>query len=219
MGKKIKALLVDDHKIIRDGIKSMLKIDKEIEVVAEAENGALAINYLEEHHKEIDIVLMDINMPELNGIDAVEIIAKRFPDMKVLALTMHAEEAYIINMIKAGALGYILKESGREELVSAVKAVASGKKYYSNDVSVTMINSMMHGSTTKSNGKHSSELTSREMEVLSFIVDGHTNVEIADKLFISNRTVDTHRRNLLQKLNLRNTAELVRHAIKNGLVE
>jgi DNA-binding NarL/FixJ family response regulator len=130
---------------------------------------------------------------------------------------MHAEEGFIVNMIKAGADGYILKESGREELINAIKAVRSGKKYYSNEVSVTMINSML--SDKPSASKIVGDLSNRELEVLQLIVDGYTNMEIADKLFISNRTVDTHRRNLLQKLNVRNTAELVKFALKNGLVE
>ncbi|HCQ30229.1 MAG TPA: DNA-binding response regulator [Flavobacteriales bacterium] len=214
--RKIKTLLVDDHQIVRDGIRAMLLPAKdEIEIAAEASNGAEAVQILEK--EPFDVVLMDINMPELNGIDATEIIKKRHPATRVLALTMHAEEGFIVNMIKAGADGYILKESGREELISAIKAVRSGKKYYSNEVSVTMINSML--SDKPSASKIVGDLSKREMEVLQLIVDGFTNMEIADKLFISNRTVDTHRRNLLQKLNVRNTAELVKFALKNGLVE
>ncbi len=214
--RKIKTLLVDDHQIVRDGIKAMLlPAQNEIEIAAEASNGAEAVQMVEK--EPFDVVLMDINMPELNGIDATEIIKKRHPATRVLALTMHAEEGFIVNMIKAGADGYILKESGRDELVNAIKAVRKGKKYYSNEVSVTMINSML--SDKPSASKVAGDLSKREMEVLQLIVDGFTNMEIADKLFISNRTVDTHRRNLLQKLNVRNTAELVKFALKNGLVE
>ncbi len=214
--RKIKTLLVDDHQIVRDGIKAMLlPAQDEIEIAAEASNGAEAVQMVEK--EPFDVVLMDINMPELNGIDATEIIKKRHPATRVLALTMHAEEGFIVNMIKAGADGYILKESGRDELVNAIKAVRKGKKYYSNEVSVTMINSML--SDKPSASKAAGDLSKREMEVLQLIVDGFTNMEIADKLFISNRTVDTHRRNLLQKLNVRNTAELVKFALKNGLVE
>ncbi len=214
--RKIKILLVDDHQIVRDGIKAMLlPVKDEIEIAAEASNGAEAVQMIEK--EPYDVVLMDINMPELNGIDATEIIKKRHPATRILALTMHAEEGFIVNMIKAGADGYILKESGRDELVNAIKAVRGGKKYYSNEVSVTMINSML--SDKPSATKVVGDLSKRELEVLQLIVDGFTNMEIADKLFISNRTVDTHRRNLLQKLNVRNTAELVKFALKNGLVE
>ncbi len=215
--EKIRTLLVDDHKIIRDGIKSILHSDKTIDVVAEANNGAEAIKFLEKNSEDIDVILMDINMPELNGIDATEIIMKLHNNINILALTMHSEETYILKMVKAGALGYVLKESGGAKLIEAVKTVAAGKKYYSNDVSITMINSIVNGTAEKSSKQYN--LTSRELEVLNSIVEGNTNIEIADDLCISNRTVDTHRRNILKKLNVRNTAEMVRFAMKEGLVD
>jgi len=211
--EKIKVLLVDDHIIIRDGIKFMLRKEASIDVVAEANNGREAIAYLENNASDIDVVLLDINMPELNGIDAAEIITKRFKNIKILALTMHAEESYILSMLKAGSLGYILKESSKESLVIAINTVAAGNKYYSNEVSVTMINSLM-----KEDKPKKTEISKREEEVLELIVKGLTNIEIATELNISNRTVETHRRNILHKLDVRNTAELVRYAMEHDLV-
>ncbi len=211
--KKIRLLLADDHGIIRDGIKLMLNKTSEFEIVAEANNGKEAVNYIEDHPDSIDVILMDINMPELNGIEATQIISEKYKNIKVLALTMHVEETYITNMLKAGALGYVLKESNKEDLIDAINTVALGNKYYSNEVSVTLINSLMNNGKSKT-----SELSDREIEVLTFIASGNTNNEIGEKLFISGRTVETHRRNILSKLEVKNTAEMIRYAIKNNLV-
>ncbi|PCI95875.1 MAG: DNA-binding response regulator [Flavobacteriales bacterium] len=209
----IKILLADDHLIIRDGIKLMLKKNLNFKIVAEAANGGEVIQYLHDNPKSIDVVLMDINMPTMNGIEAAKIILEKFSDVKVLALTMHAEESYITNMLKAGALGYILKESRTEELVSAIKSVARGEKYYSNEVSVTLINSLMNGDKPKE-----SELSDREAQVLSHIATGLTNKEVGEILYISGRTVESHRRNIMGKLDLRNTAEMIRYALENEIV-
>ena len=146
----IKLLLADDHVIIRDGIKLMLKRDSKFEIVAEAGNGKEVIEFLNANPKSVDVILMDINMPVMNGIEAAQVVAEIFNHVKILALTMHAEATYITNMLKAGALGYILKESTTEDLVSAIVAVAEGQKYYSNEVSVTMINSLMNDDKPKS---------------------------------------------------------------------
>jgi len=209
----IRLLLADDHVIIRDGIKLMLKKDPKFEIVAEAGNGKEVIEFLNANPKSVDVILMDINMPEMTGIEAAEVVAERFSHVKVLALTMHAEETYITNMLKAGALGYILKESTTQDMVSAIVAVADGQKYYSNEVSVTMINSLMNEDKPKT-----SNLSEREIEVLGHIAAGSTNKEVGDILCISGRTVETHRRNILFKLELRNTAEMIRYAIENDLV-
>ena len=211
--KAITLLLADDHLIIRDGIKLMLKRNPEFHIVEEASNGNEVIAYLNANPNKVDVVLMDINMPEMNGIDATQYITDNIEGVKILALTMHAEETYITSMLKAGALGYILKESGTNELMSAIRAVASGQKYYSNEVSVTMINALMNDEKPKS-----SVLSNRENEVLGHIAMGSTNKEVGEMLFISGRTVETHRRNILDKLDLRNTAELIRYAIENKLI-
>lgn len=210
--EKIRLLIADDHLIIRDGIKLMLKKNTEFEIVAEAENGEQVVDYLNNNPNSIDLVLMDINMPIMNGIDATQAIMEQHENLNVLALTMHAEEAYITKMIKAGALGYILKESGTDELILAINTVANGKKYYSNEVSITLINSLMNEGSAQSN-----TLSERETEVLARIASGHTNKEVGKELFISGRTVETHRRNILAKLDIRNTAEMIRYAIENNL--
>jgi DNA-binding NarL/FixJ family response regulator len=191
----------------------MLKKNLNFKIVAEAANGGEVIQYLYDNPNSIDVVLMDINMPIMNGIEAAKIILEKFSDVKVLALTMHAEESYITNMLKAGALGYILKESKTEELVSAIKSVARGEKYYSNEVSVTLINSLMNGDKPQE-----SELSDREAQVLSHIATGLTNKEVGEILYISGRTVESHRRNIMGKLDLRNTAEMIRYALEHEIV-
>lgn len=207
--QSVNILLVDDHKVLREGIKTVLKQQNDIKIVGEAENGQQAIEFLSEHHENVDVVLMDVNMPNVNGIDATRIIAKKFKNVNILALTMHVEETYIVKMIKAGALGYILKDSGRDQMVDAINMVANGKKYYSNDVSVTIINSYIND-----NKRSRPELSSREDQILNLLIDGHTSSIIAKKLQISIRTVETHRRNILKKLNMKNTAELIKHTMQ-----
>jgi len=211
--EKIKIILVDDHKLIRDGLKSIINTTNNIKVINEFSCGRDVIKYLETEAANVDVILMDITMPELNGIDTTEIIKKLHPQLKIIALTMHAEEAYIIKMIKAGALGYILKDTSKEILIEAIQTVAKNEKYYSYDVSIKLINLLLNDE--KPNDPQISE---RELQILKFITEGCTNKEIAKKLAISDRTVETHRRNIIKKLNVKNTAELVGYALNNGLV-
>lgn len=210
----IKILLVDDHEVIRSGIKAMLKKNGDIEVIAEASTCAIAISFLENNYETVDVILMDINMPDMDGIEGTQIIMDKFKDIKILALTMHAEETFITNMIKAGALGYILKDADIDEISHAIRTVSKGEKYYSNEVSVAMINSLMNQDNSKG-----SALSEREIEVLKNIANGYSNKEAGEKLFISPRTVETHRRNIQDKLDLRNTAEMIKYAFQNKLVE
>lgn len=181
-------------------------------VVGECENGKEAIEFLKNNSLP-NIILMDINMPEMNGIDATRIITNKYPNINVLALTMHAEPEYILNMVKSGAMGYILKDSSTEELITAINMVSDSEKYYSNQVSIAMISSLVDNKPKSSN--NSSKLSDREKEVLSLIAKGSTNTEIGKELSLARRTIETHRRNILTKLNLRNTAELIKHAIEN----
>ncbi|MDB4534486.1 response regulator transcription factor [Vicingaceae bacterium] len=210
----IKILLADDHLLIRNGIKLLLKNKPEIEVVSESANGEGVITYLTNNPGTVDVVLMDISMAVMNGVEATQIVTDRFPDIKVLALTMHNEESYISSMLKAGAMGYILKDSNTEDLTLAIKTVYSNQKYYSNEVSVILINSLMN----KDSVEDSSELSKREVEILGLVADGLTNKVIGEMLNISSRTVETHRRNILDKLGVKNTAEMVRYAIENKIV-
>jgi DNA-binding NarL/FixJ family response regulator len=211
--KEIKILLVDDHKMIRDGLRSIINFSHNMAVVGECSNGKDAITYLEKNSVKIDVILMDITMPEMNGIDATEIIVKLYPEINILALTMHTEEPYIIKMIKAGALGYILKDSGAEKLIEGIKTVYLKEKFYSNEVSLKLINILLD-----KDGAVKPTLSDRELEILKSISFGNTNKEIASKLFISPRTVESHRRNIIKKLNLRNTAELIKYAFNHNLV-
>jgi len=211
----IKVLVADDHKVLIDGIKSILKGEHEINVVAEASNGQEVLDHLKK--LEVDVILLDINMPVLDGLDTCKLVHKNYPEIKILALTMYGEGSFISGMLKNGASGYVLKDSNKQELIDAIKTVFSGEKYYSQKVTQILISSMMPGKTISSNPLLP-KITRREKEILKLIVNEFTTHEIADKLFISLSTVETHRANLLSKLNVRNTAGLVRIAIEKGLV-
>jgi two-component system, NarL family, nitrate/nitrite response regulator NarL len=212
--KNINILLVDDHKLIRDGIKSIINTTYNINVINECCNGQEVVDYLKVNPETVDVILMDINMPKLNGIETTKIITKLYPDIRVLALTMHVEEAYIMKMIEAGALGYLLKDAGREKLIEAIKTVYRKEKCYSNNVAQKLINAFLH----KENTPTTPGLSPREIQVITSITNGNTNKEIAEELYISSRTVESHRRNIIKKLNLKNTVELVNYVVRNGLV-
>jgi DNA-binding NarL/FixJ family response regulator len=215
--KTIKLLLADDHKIVRDGIVSLLQNENDLEIIGEAENGQIAIQQVENLHP--DLVIMDINMPVMDGINSTAIISKEFPETKILALTMTNEQEHIKNMISAGAGGYILKNSGKTELIDAIKTIVSGGNYFSEEVKDAILQQMVNKRSVHE--KIIGEpipLTRREKDVLRLIVEEHTNHEIAEKLFISVRTVDAHRRNLLEKTGARNTAGLVKYAIDNNIL-
>ncbi len=212
----IQVMLVDDHKIVRDGLKMMLRTSAGIDVVDEAENGKEALIKLQKN--QADLVIMDINMPEMNGVNATKKITTEFPDVKVLALTMSDDDQHIRQMIQAGASGYILKSSGKNELTMAIESIMDGKHYFSDEATKSI---MMDLVTNKGERKQTNEpevhITDRELEILEMIVQEMTNNEIAEELHISPRTVDAHRRNLLQKTGARNAAGLVRYAMKRNL--
>jgi len=211
--QKIKVLLVDDHQLIRSGMRSIIHTSDYILIEAECKNGKEAINYLQKNSTAIDVILMDITMPEINGIEATQLITKQYPNIRTLALTMHAEEPYIMKMIDAGALGYILKDASREKIIEAINTVYNKDRYYSNEVSVKLINTLLAGDKKKE-----LLLSKRELQLLNLIVNGITSTVIGKELNISGRTVETHKRNIIRKLNLKNTAELVRYALKNDLI-
>jgi DNA-binding NarL/FixJ family response regulator len=218
--KIITVLLVDDHKIIRDGIKSLLEGVENIKIIGEASNGVEAIEFFKK--QPADVVIMDIRMPEMSGIETTQYLTQNYPNVKVLALTMHDEEAFIYKMLNAGASGYLLKNVGKEEFVTAIQKVYKGDNYFSLDLATKMITNMVLTKSSDTSNEvienEELQLTKREIEVIKLIAEGLTSQEIADKLFISPRTVDTHRRNLLQKLNVKNTAELIKFAIKHHIV-
>jgi DNA-binding NarL/FixJ family response regulator len=217
--KKVKILIVDDHPMIRHGIKSLLNDEDGFDVSDEAGNGNEALEKLKKEH--FDLVIMDIKMPDKNGIEATEEIVKTYPDVKVLAISMYDEQRYIVKMLQAGALGYILKNTGKQELMTAINTVMSGNSYFSREVSAIMMSQFMSRKSSDSpdTSKEDITLTKREAEIIKMISEELTNNEIADKLGISSRTVDTHRRNLLQKLDVKNTAGLVKYAIQHNLLD
>ncbi len=215
--QKIKIIIVDDHKMFRDGIRALLEKEKNIEVVADAKDANELISILKSLTP--DVILMDIDMGETNGIDATVEVKKSYPDINILALSMHGEHNYILKMLEAGATGYILKNAGKEEMLTAIISVASGDSYFSREVSSRLIEYLNKPQINIKSTDKEIPLTNREIEILKLIAQEYSNSEIAEELFISIRTVDTHRRNLIQKLGMKNTAGLVKFAIRKGLVE
>jgi DNA-binding NarL/FixJ family response regulator len=215
--EKIKVVIADDHKIIRVGLRALLEGTDEVEVVGEAENGPQVLEIIK--NTITDVVLMDIDMGRSSGTETTRKMKESFPDVRVLALTMHEEQDHIIRMLEAGANGYLLKNTGADELLAALHAVVHGDSYFSNAVSATLLKALTH-LQEKSRQKPDNDipLSQREIEVLKLIAQESTNSEIAEKLFISIRTVDTHRRNILEKLQVKNTAGLVKYAIEKALI-
>ncbi|MEZ4888633.1 MAG: response regulator transcription factor [Chitinophagales bacterium] len=212
----IKVIVADDHKMIRHGIISLLKEETDILVIGEADNGKEVILLLQK--KMADIVLMDIDMGDYNGIDATKQITKLYPDVKVLIVSMYSDLSYITKAFEAGAKGYLLKNAGKNEMLKAIDLLMRGETYCSTEVSAKLV-AHLQGKISNKKKQEGIPLTRREMEVLKLIAAEYSNPEIAEELFISIRTVDTHRRNLLTKLGAKNTAGLVKYAIKYGLVE
>lgn len=213
----IHLLIVDDHKIVRDGIKSLLDSDADILIAGEASNGNEAIEQIHNSSRKPDLVIMDINMPELDGIEATRLIKKKYPAIRVLALTMINEQHHIRKMIEVGASGYILKSASKEELISAIQKIHAGSHYFSPEAAQSILQDFVSPELSKKAGDVNVQITDREKDVLRLIVDEYTNQEIANELFISVRTVDAHRRNLLQKIGAKNTAGLVKYAIENDV--
>lgn len=216
---KIRVMVVDDHDIVRYGICSVLKSSPDIEVVGEASNGVQAVEQFNDLRP--DVVLLDISMPEMNGIETTRTIVRNHSNARVLILTMHLNEEYLNQVLSAGASGYILKNTEIGEMLNAIRTVAQGRQIFSAPISTLMtekyVRSAQYNQDSKDNDTPS--LTKRETEILQKIADGKTSQEIAELLFISPRTVDTHRANLIQKLGVKNSAGLVRYAIENQLVE
>lgn len=210
-------MLVDDHKIIRDGLKLYFEDSSEYEVAAEAENGVQALKVLE--GQEFDIVITDISMPEMDGITLTQKIKEKNATQKVMALTMMGENQHIKHMLSAGVNGYILKNSDKSEILNAIKTILSGENYYSNEVTKIIMDSMAGKRKPTQRLTLETPLTNREKEVLKLIVKEYSNQEIADELFISPRTVDAHKRNLLEKTGCKNIAGLVVYALEHNLDE
>jgi len=213
---KVKVLIADDHGVVRKGLRLLLEQYREIEVLGEASNGREAVHLASELTP--DVVILDIAMPLLNGIDAAEQIRKANSDVGIIILTMFADEGYVIRALNAGVKGYLLKESAEEDLLHAVRAVASGKPFFSPAITQTLLEDYMR--VLKQDGLSDTFelLTAREREVLQLLAEGKSNKEAANILQVSLYTVESHRTNLMQKLNLHNTAEIVLYAVRKNLV-
>jgi two-component system nitrate/nitrite response regulator NarL len=216
--KNIKILIADDHEVVRDGLKNILVNLGNVSVVAEVANGEDAVSAYDT--TKPDLVIMDISMPGMNGIEATRIIKENDPNAKILVLTMHDNQEYLNQIIRSGAKGFVLKNTDKEELLDAVKAVAAGENFFSKDISKLIIDNYIRSAkdSDRSDTYKEVPLTKREIEILKFIAEGNSNQEIANKLYISYNTVDTHRKNIMHKLSIKNTAGLVRYAIEKGLI-
>lgn len=211
----VNILLVDDHKIMRDGIKAIITESGEYTVVAEASDGVEALDYLAEN--DVDIIVIDINMPNLDGVECTKAIKRRNAATKVLAMSMYVDEQHIVNMLKAGANGYISKDAGKQVLLEALETINEGEAYHGAEITKVIMSEFSKTKEEKMRENPVSFLTSRERDVLKLIVEEKSNYEIADELHISIRTVDAHRRNLLQKTGVKNAVGLTKFALKHGI--
>lgn len=216
MSSPIRVLLAEDHTIVREGLKALLEDQPEVEIVGEASDGKLAVEKAEALRP--DVVVMDLSMPGLNGVDATRQIRKAHPDTRVLVLSMYSTEDYVRPAIRAGAGGFLLKGSGLTDLVAAIKAVASGNAFFSPEVAKIVLQDSQRAETHGVDDRVGAELTPREREVLRLVAEGNSSPEIAKLLGLSVKTVEGHRGRIMAKLDTHNVAGLVRHAIRIGLV-
>jgi DNA-binding NarL/FixJ family response regulator len=212
MKRRIKLLLVDDHPIVRKGISSCLARHAHLQIIGEAADGQEALSKVRELMP--DIVLMDIDMPHMNGLQVTEVLRKEIPKIKVLILSMHSNTDYVMRIIQSGASGYVLKEAPTEELVRAIEIVNGGEAFFSPEVARAALNKYVHGGSEDA----AKQLTRREREVLVQIAEGLSNKEIASKLGVGVRTVETHRERIMRKLSIHSVAGLTKFAISKGLV-
>lgn len=218
--EEIKVVLADDHVLVRDGIKALLEDQPDIVVIDEASNGKEALEVIKKNRP--NLLIVDIRMPEMNGIDVVREINKTYKDIKTLVLSMHDSEEYVVQAIQAGADGYMLKGANKDEFLKALHTVASGSKYFSGDISAIIMNNFVNGKSSypvKSDVKnHSFHLTKREKQILGLVLELKNNKEIAQELEISRRTAEVHRFNLMKKLEVKNIKELSEKAEEYHLI-
>jgi two-component system response regulator NreC len=210
----IRILLADDHKITREGLRSLLDNQQDMEVVAEAEDGRTAVSLVREVVPSV--VIMDVSMPDLNGVEATRQIIAQFPDVKIIGLSMHSDTLFVTEMLKSGASGYLLKDCAFDELALAIRTVVAGKTYLSPSISGVVVDDYLHR-LSKADFSDSEVLTDREREVLQLLAEGKSTKQIALKLHISVKTVETHRRQIMNKLDIHTVAELTKYAIRKGL--
>jgi len=211
----IRVLIADDHKIMLAGLRSLLEKQSDLEVVGEAENGRKAVQMA--HEKKPDVVVMDVSMPDLNGIEATIQIRESLPETRVIALSMHSDKRFVMGMLRAGAVGYLLKDCASQELANAIAQVAVGKKYLSPEITGVVIDDFLKGGTPEEDEAVASVLSAREREVLQLIAEGWSTKQIASHLYVSIKTIETHRRQIMKKLDLHSIADLTKYAIREGL--
>ena len=219
--KKTRILIADDHDLVRSGLRMLLRSSSEYSIVAEAADGEEAVRMVDQHKP--DIAFLDISMPKLDGIEATKMITQKHPSIKVIALTVHEDEEYVFQILRAGASGYLLKNAGKKEIFQAIESAIKGERFFSPGISKMIIDGFIRREKEQNQaveaGESGSPLTKRELEVLKYIAEGYSNRQIAETLFLSFRTVNTHRANIMQKLDIHETAGLVRYAINQGLVK
>ncbi|MBC8320953.1 MAG: response regulator transcription factor [Bacteroidetes bacterium] len=213
----VRILIADDHQLILNGISDILRPIKQYKIIGRANNGKEVVE------KALllvpDLIFMDISMPIMNGIEATQIISQKLPSIKIIGLTQHEESEYVKQMLKSGASGYLLKNSKKEEFIEAIESVMSGKRYLSKQISDQMINDIFATNPDEKSKQKEVPLTRREKEIIKKIADELSNQEIADDLFISLRTVETHRRNIMQKLKVKSVVSLIKYASQHNIID
>lgn len=212
----IRILLADDHTVMRRGLRFLLDSQPDLTVVAEASDGREAVQQAESSHP--DVAVLDIAMPNLSGIEAAQRIAAECPKTAIIMLSMHSDEGYVLRALKAGARGYLLKDAAEGDLIEAIRAVHQGKTFFSSEISKMLVEDYIREIRTRGVDDSYELLTSREREILQLLVEGHSNKDIAGQLNVSPHTVETHRRNIQDKLNLRSFAELILYAVRKRLI-
>lgn len=215
--EKINIILVDDHQMFRDGVKSVLSDEANISVIGEVGNGQDLYTLLE--NTKADLIITDISMPDISGIEITKFVSENYPEIKILVLSMHSNEEFITKALSSGANGYLPKDTSMNELLEAINTIYHGENYFNKDISNTILKSIINKSKTKSDTEKIESLTKREKEIIRLVVEGLSNKEIAGKLFISIRTVDSHKTNIMHKLNLKSSVELVKYALKRNLAK
>lgn len=214
--RKLRIVIADDHEIVRRGLREVLQQESDWVVVAEASNGREAVRKVEEHHP--DVVIIDLSMPEMNGLTATKQILHAHPKTEVVLLTMHDTEQAISEVLQTGARGYVLKSDAGRDLVTAVRAVANHTPYFTPHVADLVLKGYLNGGKSIQTGAQKAQLTIREREIVQLLAEGRTNKEVASKLFISIKTAEAHRVNINRKLGLNSVSDLVRYAVRNGIV-
>ena len=214
---KLRIVLADDHQVLREGLKMLVNSQPDMEVVGEANNGQEAIILAAE--LKPDVIVMDVSMPEMNGMQATEILTRTHPEIKILTLTRYKDTGYLQQLLQAGAAGYVLKQSAAQEMIHAIRVVADGKKYLDPTITETVIENFVGRFDSRSESFAVKDLSERETEILRFIALGYANKEIAARLQLSVKTVEAHKASVMQKLNMKNRLDIVRYAILRGWMQ